>query len=49
MLARIQGAPPGIKGISLFVVPKLRLDEQGGLTPNDVNVAGFNRKTGLSR
>ena len=46
MLARIQGAPPGIKGISLFVVPKLRPDEQGGLTPNDVNVAGLYHKLG---
>ncbi len=46
MLARIQGAPPGIKGISLFVVPKLRLDEQGGLTSNDVNVAGLYHKLG---
>jgi len=46
MLARIQGAPPGVKGISLFVVPKLRPDEQGGLTPNDVNVAGLYHKLG---
>jgi len=46
MLARIQGAPPGVKGISLFVVPKLRPNEQGGLTPNDVNVAGLYHKLG---
>ncbi len=29
VLARLPDAPPGIKGISLFVVPKLALDEQG--------------------
>ena len=46
MLARIQGAPPGVRGISLFVVPKLRLDAQGQLTPNDVNVAGLYHKLG---
>jgi len=36
LLARIDGAPPGIKGISLFVVPKNRPDGRGGLTGNDV-------------
>jgi alkylation response protein AidB-like acyl-CoA dehydrogenase len=46
MLARIKGAPPGVKGISLFVVPKFRLDDQGQLTPNDVNVAGLYHKLG---
>ncbi|MGO9116806.1 MAG: acyl-CoA dehydrogenase family protein [Desulfomonilaceae bacterium] len=46
MLARIKQAPPGVKGISLFVVPKLRLDDQGQLTPNDVNVAGLYHKLG---
>ena len=46
MLARIKGAPPGVKGISLFVVPKFRLDERGQLTPNDVNVASLYHKLG---
>jgi len=46
MLARIKGAPPGVRGISLFVVPKLRLDAQGQLTPNDVSVAGLYHKLG---
>ncbi|MGO9121711.1 MAG: acyl-CoA dehydrogenase [Desulfomonilaceae bacterium] len=46
MLARIQGAPPGVRGISLFVVPKFRLDAQGQLTPNDVSVAGLYHKLG---
>ncbi len=46
MLARIKGAPPGVKGISLFVVPKLRPHEDGMLVPNDVNVAGKYHKLG---
>ncbi len=46
VLARIEGAPAGTKGISLFVVPKLRPDEQGGLTPNDVTTAGDFQKMG---
>ena len=46
LLARIKGAPPGLKGISLFVVPKKRLDEQGELTGNDVTVSGIYHKLG---
>jgi butyryl-CoA dehydrogenase len=46
MLARIAGAPSGIKGISLFVVPKKRLDADGGLVANDVNTAGLFHKMG---
>ena len=45
MLARIKGAKPGVKGISLFVVPKLRMEE-GGLVPNDVTVAQVFHKLG---
>lgn len=41
-LARIKGAPVGTKGISLFVVPKIRLDG----TPNDVTTAGVYGKMG---
>lgn len=44
-LARIDGAPPGTKGISLFVVPRLRL-EQGELVDNDVTSAGTFHKLG---
>ncbi len=44
-LARIEGAPPGIKGVSLFAVPKRRL-EGGALVPNDVEVAGMIHKIG---
>ncbi|MEM8936006.1 MAG: acyl-CoA dehydrogenase C-terminal domain-containing protein [Pseudomonadota bacterium] len=29
VLARIEGGPPGVKGISLFIVPKYHLDENG--------------------
>jgi alkylation response protein AidB-like acyl-CoA dehydrogenase len=42
MLARIDGAPKGTKGISLFVVPKYRLDGQ----PNDVTSTGVYHKMG---
>ena len=44
-LARIDGAPAGIKGVSLFAVPKKRL-ESGKLVPNDVNCAGAFHKMG---
>ncbi len=45
MLARIAGAPAGAKGISLFVVPKLRHEGQG-FVPNDVTTAGIYGKMG---
>ncbi len=45
-LARIEGAPAGTKGISLFVVPKHRPDSKGSLTPNDVITAGDFQKMG---
>lgn len=44
LLARIEGAPSGTKGISLFVVPKLRMGKDGSLTNNDVmTVADFQK------
>ena len=44
LLARIEGAPAGTKGISLFVVPKMRLEENGELAFNDVTtVADFEK------
>lgn len=46
VLARIDGAPSGTKGISLFIVPKLRPEEAGSLTPNDVITAGDFQKMG---
>ena len=42
LLARIDGAPKGTKGISLFVVPKFRLDGAG----NDVTSTGVYHKMG---
>ena len=44
-LARIEGAPEGTKGISLFAVPKMR-EDNGALVSNDVNVAGLIHKIG---
>ena len=46
MLAKIEGAPAGVKGISLFVVPKKRIDDNGNLVPNDVVTAGVFHKLG---
>jgi alkylation response protein AidB-like acyl-CoA dehydrogenase len=45
LLARIKGAPAGTKGISLFVVPKKRL-EDGAYRSNDVTTAGVYGKMG---
>lgn len=45
VLARIDGAPAGTKGISLFAVPKKRV-ENGALVDNDVTVAGVIHKIG---
>jgi len=48
VLARIEGAPAGVKGISLFIVPKVRVDADGGLgAPNDVVCANVEKKLGL--
>jgi len=46
MLAKITGAPAGVKGISLFVVPKKRIIEGGELVPNDVATSGIFHKLG---
>ena len=45
VLARLDGAPPGSHGVSLFVVPNLR-DEAGELVDNDVSVSGLVHKIG---
>jgi len=44
-LARIRGAPGGMKGVSLFCIPKRRL-EGGALVDNDVAVTGLIHKIG---
>ncbi len=46
LLARIEGAPPGVKGISLFVVPNLRPDNSGKLISNDVTISQIYHKMG---
>jgi butyryl-CoA dehydrogenase len=47
VLARIEGAPAGVKGISLFLVPKYLLDPNGKPdTRNDVALAGLLHKMG---
>jgi alkylation response protein AidB-like acyl-CoA dehydrogenase len=44
VLAKIPGGPPGVKGISLFVVPKVVV---GSGERNDVVLAGLNHKMGF--
>lgn len=47
VLARIPGGPPGTKGISLFIVPRYRLDADGNpAEKNNVVLAGLNHKMG---
>lgn len=47
VLARLPDAPPGVKGISLFIVPKYLVNADGSLGPrNDVNLAGLFHKMG---
>jgi butyryl-CoA dehydrogenase len=46
LLARIEGAPPGVKGISLFVAPQKRPDGNGGFVPNDLTTIGIYHKLG---
>lgn len=48
VLARIEGAPPGTAGISLFLVPKIWVNEDGSLGEfNDVVCTGIEEKMGL--
>ncbi len=47
VLARVKGAPKGVKGISLFIVPKFLVKEDGSLGDrNDVWLAGLFHKMG---
>jgi len=47
VLAKIPGGPPGVKGISLFAVPKVRINEDGSLgASNNVTLVGLNHKMG---
>ncbi len=48
VLARIEGDPPGTKGISIFIVPKYLVNEDGSLGDfNDVVCTGVEEKHGI--
>jgi butyryl-CoA dehydrogenase len=48
VLARLPDAPPGIRGISLFVVPKFLLKEDGSVGPrNGVTCGSIEHKMGI--
>src|SRR5688572_26645219 len=48
VLARIEGAPQGTKGLSLFIVPKIWVNDDGSLgEPNDVTTASIEHKLGI--
>jgi alkylation response protein AidB-like acyl-CoA dehydrogenase len=47
LLAKIPGGPPGVKGISLFIVPKRWVNERGDLgDTNNITLVGLNHKMG---
>ena len=47
LLAKIDGAPAGVRGISLFIVPRWRVNADGSRGErNDVRLAGLNHKMG---
>ena len=43
VLARIEGAPEGVKGISLFIVPKFKLDADGNPGERNARLLRFDR------
>ncbi|NPV26475.1 MAG: acyl-CoA dehydrogenase [Firmicutes bacterium] len=48
VIARVDGAAPGTKGLSLFIVPKIWVNEDGSLGEwNDVTTVGIEHKMGL--
>ena len=48
VLAKTPGAASGVKGISLFIVPKFKVNDDGSLgARNDVHLAGINHKMGF--
>ena len=48
VLARLPDAPPGVKGISLFIVPKYLVNEDGSLGErNDVHCLSIEKKLGI--
>ncbi len=49
VLARIEGAPAGTKGISIFIVPKFFVNEDGSLGDrNDIRCTGIEHKHGMT-
>ena len=49
VLARVDGAPAGTKGLTLFIVPKVRTNADGTLgKDNDVTVAAIEHKMGIN-
>jgi alkylation response protein AidB-like acyl-CoA dehydrogenase len=49
VLARIEGAAPGTKGLSLFIVPKFKVQSDGTADgPNDVAVGAIEHKMGIN-
>jgi alkylation response protein AidB-like acyl-CoA dehydrogenase len=49
VLARVEGAPAGTKGLTLFIVPRNRCDADGKITgSNDVSVANIEHKMGIN-
>ncbi|MBM4213128.1 MAG: acyl-CoA dehydrogenase [Gammaproteobacteria bacterium] len=48
VLARVDGAPPGVKGISMFIVPKILANDDGSLGErNDVQCISIEHKLGI--
>ena len=48
VLARLPDAPPGVKGISLFIVPKFLVNQDGSLgARNDVHCLSIEKKMGI--
>ena len=49
VLARVDGAPAGTKGLTLFIVPKISIKEDGSLgDSNDVSVGALEHKMGIN-
>jgi alkylation response protein AidB-like acyl-CoA dehydrogenase len=48
VLGRVEGAPAGVRGISLFIVPKVMVNDDGSLgAPNDVRCVSIEHKLGI--
>jgi alkylation response protein AidB-like acyl-CoA dehydrogenase len=49
VLARVEGGPPGTKGLSLFIVPKKKISADGKVgASNDVTVGSIEHKMGIN-